>query len=85
LSLFSHPRSHRATPPVELTSLHHCSPARSTGATRLPHPQDIELQLSDVHMCLGDAESEQERFADALEDYKTALMLRTKHLPSMDR
>jgi hypothetical protein len=36
-------------------------------------------------MCLGDAESEQERFADALEDYKTALMLRTKHLPSMDR
>ena len=44
-----------------------------------------ETELAKVHMRLGDAQSESEQFAAALDDYKHALIYFTKHLEPYDR
>ena len=47
--------------------------------------QDVLLATARVHMLLGDVATEQERFTDALEEFKTALKLRTPLLDAKDR
>jgi HAT1-interacting factor 1 len=44
-----------------------------------------ELDLARVHVRLGDCHSEDDKFDAALEEYKTALELRLKHLAADDR
>ena len=41
------------------------------------------MTSADVHMLLGDLSSENDAFADALEDYRVALHLLSKHLPEV--
>jgi len=43
------------------------------------------VALGKVHMRLGDAQTESENFQSALEDYKTAFIHFTRHMPPHDR
>lgn len=48
-------------------------------------PQANELALAKVHVRLGDAQSENELFVHALDEYNTAFKLFSKNLPQHDR
>lgn len=47
--------------------------------------QEVEFDMAKTRLRLGDAASESERFADALEEYKFALVGFTKVLAPHDR